>query len=150
MVKFVPFSICNFDCFSWHSLTDVSSSVSRFRSQSMVKLSTVNVFGCNFPNVSLSSMSVWSNWNTICVGGDVLFLVTNKLIHFNVWQFKNFKWETEMKWTIIVFTCVVRWIHDIHPVGWYFVNLPLFFAEYHEMNLMSNHNTEMPLIRYFS
>lgn len=70
----VPFSNCILVCFSWHSLTDTSSSVSRVRNHWTVKLSTVNVFGWSFPSVSLSSISDWSNWNMTGVGGEVLFV----------------------------------------------------------------------------
>lgn len=66
----IPFSLQYFACRSWHSFTDASNSFSLVRSHSTVKLSTVNVFACNFPN--LSSIRPSSNWNKVGVGGQVL------------------------------------------------------------------------------
>lgn len=75
VVVFMPLSSANLFCFSWHSRTDVSSSLSRERNQSTVKLSTVNVFACNF--LSESSISVSSNLNTTGVVGEVLCFSVN-------------------------------------------------------------------------
>lgn len=59
-----------FICFSWQSLTAPSSSWRRLRSQSTVRLSTVNVLDCNLPGISW--MSVSSNWKSSGVVGEVL------------------------------------------------------------------------------
>lgn len=58
---------CLFNCVVFR---EVSSSVSRLRSQSIVKLSTVNLLGSNFPDVSSTRFS--SKVNLIGDAGRVL------------------------------------------------------------------------------
>jgi len=60
--------LCRFCCVV---LREVSSSVRRLLSQSIVKLSTVSLFGDNFPDVSSTRFS--SNVNLIGDAGLVLF-----------------------------------------------------------------------------
>lgn len=89
IVGVIPFSDCNLFCFSWHSLIEVSKSANLALNQSTVKLSRVNEFGCNLPNVSLSSSNDWSNWKTIGVAGDVLQSAIKYIIYFVMAMISN-------------------------------------------------------------
>lgn len=111
-------------CFSWHSFIELSRSVSRWRSQSTVRLSTVNWFGWSFPTVSSISWS--SKRNITGSAGEDRCLSVKSL--YSSGEFTDWRAESILLW-------ISMYLSDVMSPKFEASTSKFFLKEFHKTQL---------------